>query len=447
MGATIDRKPDAVPSVQSVPPVKRTNYRWVLAFFAMLMIFMNYLDRVNLAVAAPSIMKELHFTKVQLGFFQTVFFLSYALFQIPSGTLVEFFGHRKIVPLSLAWWSVFTSLTAACSTFGTWVVIRAMFGIGEAPAYPGLNTAIFNWFPKRERGRAVGIMLMGSKLGPVFGIPVCTMLVIHYGWRSVFWVCGGIGVFIALAYYVMIRTYPHESRFVNQAELEHIADGQPVAAPTQKKALAPWSQFLRSPQFWCIGCQLGTANFVSYVFIAWLPVYLLEAHHFSLKAMGFAAAIPELSFAIGNVICGLATDYVIGRKLATSKVRAWFGGLGQLMCCLGLYMTAISDGKVPTIFWLSVALAFLGFSMNSSWTSASDLGGKFSGSVSGWMNFLGNLIGGMAPIIVAWVATGWGWKAAILVTALSGIVGATCWAFVRPDRPLKGISEPAAAGA
>jgi ACS family glucarate transporter-like MFS transporter len=447
MGATIEGKPDEVQTAQPVAPVKRTNYRWVLAFFAMLMIFMNYLDRVNLAVAAPSIMKELHFTKVQLGFFQTVFFLSYALFQIPSGTLVEFFGHRRIVPLSLGWWSIFTSLTAACSTFGTWVVIRAMFGIGEAPAYPGLNTAIFNWFPKRERGRAVGIMLMGSKLGPVFGIPVCTMLVIHYGWRSVFWICGGIGVFIALAYYVMIRTYPHESRFVNQAELEHIADGQPAAAPTQKKALAPWGQFLRSPQFWCIGGQLGTANFVSYVFIAWLPVYLLEAHHFSLKAMGFAAAIPEISFAIGNVICGLATDYVIGRKLATSKARAWFGGVGQLMCCLGLYMTAISNGKVPTIFWLSVALAFLGFSMNSSWTSASDLGGKFSGSVSGWMNFLGNLIGGMAPIVVAWVATGWGWKAAILVTALSGIVGATCWVFVRPDRPLQGTSEQIAAGA
>ncbi len=447
MDTTTDRNPAEAQAAQAgdaATPVKRTNYRWMLAFFAMLMIFMNYLDRVNLAVAAPSIMKELHFTKVQLGFFQTVFFLSYALFQIPSGTLVEFFGHRKIVPLSLAWWSIFTSLTAACSTFGTWVVIRGMFGIGEAPAYPGLNTAFYNWFPKRERGRAVGIMLMGSKLGPVFGIPVCTMLVIHYGWRSVFWVCGGIGIFIALAYYVMIRTYPHESRFVNQAELEHIADGQPVAAPTEKRAIAPWSQFLRSPRFWCIGVQLGTANFVSYVFIAWLPVYLLEAHHFSLKAMGFAAAIPELSFAIGNVICGLATDYVIGRKLVNSKARAWFGGIGQLMCCLGLYMTAISDGKVPTIFWLSVALAFLGFSMNSSWTSASDLGGKFSGSVSGWMNFLGNLIGGMAPIVVAWVATGWGWRAAILVTALSGIVGATAWAFVRPDRPLKGSGQDAA---
>ena len=232
----------------------------------------------------------------------------------------------------------------------------------------------------------------------------------------------------------MIRTFPQESRFVNQAELEHIADGRAVAAPAGKKVLAPWSQFLRSLQFWCLGRQLGTANFVQYVFIAWLPVYLLEAHHFSLKAMGFAAAIPEFAFAVGVIVCGLATDYVIGHKLATSKARAWFGGVGQLICCCGLYMTAVSEGKVATIFWLSVALAFLGFSMNSTWTSASDLGGKFSGSVSGWTNFLGNLIGGMAPMIVAWVATGWGWKAAIMVTALSGIVGAACVGFC-PSAP------------
>jgi ACS family glucarate transporter-like MFS transporter len=160
--------------------------------------------------------------------------------------------------------------------------------------------------------------------------------------------------------------------------------------------------------------------------------------------MGFAAAIPEFAFAVGVIICGLATDYVIGRNLADSKARAWFGGIGQLFCCFGLYLTAMSDGKAPTIFWLSVALASLGFSMNSTWTSASDLGGKFSGSVSAWTNFMGNLIGGMAPMVVAWVATGYGWKAAIMVTAVAGLVGATCWAFVRPHRPLKGSGQTVA---
>jgi len=438
-----------VQPARSVQPAKRTNYRWMMAFFAMLMIFMNYLDRVNLAVAAPSIMRELHFTKVQLGVLQSVFFFAYALSHIPSGTLVEFFGHRRIVPLSLAWWSIFTSLTAACRTFGAWVVIRALFGIGEAPAYPGLNAAFFNWFPKRERGRAVAMMLMGSKLGPVLGIPVATILMIKFGWRSVFWSFGAVGVLIALAYYLLLRTHPHESRFVNQAELEYIADGRPVVTPNkdQKKELAPWGNFLRSPQFWCIGGQLGTANFVSYVFIAWLPVYLMEAHHFSLKAMGFAAAVPELAFAFGNVFCGLLSDYLIGHKITTSRARAWLGGGGQLCCCFGLYMTAMSVGKLPTIGWLAFALWFLGFSMNVSWTSASDLGGRFSGTVSGWMNFLGNLIGGLAPLVIAWVATGWGWKAAIMATSLSGVVGALCWIFVRPDRPLKGTYEQTAVGA
>lgn len=98
----------------AAPKRKKTNFRWVLAVFAMLMTFMAYMDRVNLAVTTPAIISEFHYTKVQIGLLQTVFFVCYALFQIPSGTLVEYFGHRKIVPLSLAWWSVFTAMTAAC---------------------------------------------------------------------------------------------------------------------------------------------------------------------------------------------------------------------------------------------------------------------------------------------------------------------------------------------
>ena len=167
MGSTIDQKPAGVQSSPSVPPVKRTNYRWMLAFFAMLMIFMNYIDRVNLAVAAPSIMKELQFTKVQLGFLQTVFFLAYALFQIPSGTLVEYFrapqGRSHLAGLVVA----VHLLDRTCRTFGSWVVVRALFGIGESPAYPGLNSAILQLVPQARARRAVGIMLLGSKIGPV----------------------------------------------------------------------------------------------------------------------------------------------------------------------------------------------------------------------------------------------------------------------------------------
>jgi ACS family glucarate transporter-like MFS transporter len=415
---------------------KRTNFRWWLAFFAMLMTFMSYIDRINLAVTTPAIIKELHFTKVQIGTFQTVFFLCYALFQIPSGTLTEFFGHRRIVPLALTWWSVFTSLTAFCRGFSTWIVVRGLFGIGEAPIYPGLNAAFSYWFPRRERGRAVGMMVMGAKFGPAVGIPTATLIMLHWGWRSVFVVFGVIGVLIALAYYLLLRTHPGESRFVNQAELEYIADGQ-KEIPTATKIMPPWKDLLHSSQVWAVGAQFATADYIQYVFIAWLPVYLLEAHHFSLKQMGFAAALPELSFAFGTIACGIASDYLIGKGLAGAKSRAWFAGSGLFFCGVGLALTALADNKWLTVLGLSFSLMSLGLTMNSAWTTCTDLAGMFSGTVSGWMNFWGNIIGGIAPMLTAWIATHYGWQAAIFATASTGLIGAICWLFVKPHKPLQ----------
>jgi ACS family glucarate transporter-like MFS transporter len=425
---------------------KRTNFRWTLAVFAMLMTFMSYIDRVNLAVTTPAIIKELHFTKVQIGLLQTVFFLCYALCQIPSGTLTEFFGHRKIVPLSLAWWSVFTSLTAACRQFPSWIVVRGLFGIGEAPLYPGLNAAFSNWFPKRERGKAVAFMSSGSKFGPAVGIPVAAVIMANWGWRWVFVVFGAVGMVLALVYYALLRTHPRESKFVNQAELEYIADGQ-VVETGQKKAVAPWKDFLRSIQFWAVGGQFAVADYIQYVFMAWLPVYLMEAHHFSLKQMGFGAAIPELGFAAGNIFCGLACDYLIARGLLGSKSRAWFGGIGLVLCTVGLCLTAMSADKWMTVVWLTVALFSLGATLNASWSSCIDLGGKFTGTVTGWMNFWGNIIGAAAPMVTAWIATHYGWRSAILATASTGIIGAIIWIFVKPDVCLRGCGPEIAKAA
>jgi ACS family glucarate transporter-like MFS transporter len=418
----------------------------MLAIFAFLTTLVAYLDRVALAVTTPSIMRELHFTRVQIGTLQTAFFVCYALLQVPSGTFTEFFGHRKIVPMALGCWSLFTCLTAACRGFGTWLVVRTLFGLGEAPIFPGLSAAYPNWFPKKERGKAMSFMLAGSKFGPVFGIPLATLIMVHWGWRSVF-VCLGIpGIVMAAAYYLLLTDYPHESKFVNRVELEYINDGQ-VSKDT-KKVMPPWKDFFRSGQFWAIGGQFTATIYINYVFLAWLPVYLLEGHHFSLKQMGLFAAIPELGYAVGNILCGALSDLLIGKGWAGSRSRAWFGGVGLLLCCAGLYMTAIVDGKTETILWLTFALASLGATMNAAWTSCADMAGKFAGTVSGWMNFCGNVFGAAAPLITGLVVTKYGWKAAIMATAAAAIVGAVFWIFVKPDIPLKHrYSEPVQATA
>lgn len=415
----------------------KTNYRWTLAIFAMLGTFMAYMDRVNLSVAAPAIMKELHFTKMQIGTLQTLFFVVYAFGQIPSGIIAdrETFGHRKVVPLALGWWSIFTTLTAFCRSFSAWVVVRTLFGIGEAPLYPALTASFPKWFPKSERGKAVGFMIMGARFGPLIGMPLAAMIMLQWGWRSVFVIFGVLGIVIAIAYYVMLRNYPRECRQVNQAELDYIAEGR-AAATTQKKSSPPWKDFFSSGQFWAIGGQFAMGTYINYMFIAWLPLYLLEAHHFSIKQMGFMAAVPELGYALGNIFCGIACDYLIGRKLAGSKSRAWFAGIGMLLCCGGLYLTAVATNRWLTILWLTGALFCLGMNMNSAWTTCTQIAQNFAGTVSGWMNFCGNMFGAAAPIITAWVATQYGWQSAILVTAVVGMLGGVCWIFVKPDHPL-----------
>jgi ACS family glucarate transporter-like MFS transporter len=135
--------------------------------------------------------------------------------------------------------------------------------------------------------------------------------------------------------------------------------------------------------------------------------------------------------------CGFIADYMIKKGLATAKCRAWFGGIGLLVCCCALYMTAVTENRWLTVMWLTFALGSLGFTFNSSWASCAEIGGKFAGTVSGWINFWGNLCGAAGPSITALVVTRYSWRAAILITAVAGIIGAVSWLFVKPDIALK----------
>lgn len=414
---------------------KHSNYRWMLAIFAMLMTFMSYMDRVNLAVTTPSIIQELHFSMIEIGMIQTSFFICYALFQLPAGTATEFFGHRKVLPFSIMWWSFFTSITVLCQQFWTWMIVRGLFGMGEAPVFPALNAAFANWFPKHERAKAVAFMLMGSHSGPIIGMPLAVLIMVNWGWKWVFVTFGLLGVLVALGYWILIRTYPHESSFVNAAEVQYIADGREFETD-DKKIMPPWKDFFGSSQFWAIGLQLGVANYISYVFVSWLPLYLMQARHFSLKEMGFAAVFPSLGMVLGNWICAFVSDHLVKKGISKNKIRTPFASIGMLLCCAGLYLAASSTDGWITVMWLSIALGFLGFNMNSAWTSCTDLAGRFAGTVSGWMNFCGNLIGAAAPPITAWVVMVYGWDSAIIATGLVGIIGAIIWQFVKPEKPL-----------
>ena len=412
-----------------------TNFRWSLAILMFFISFISYMDRVNLSVATPTIMQEFSFDKMDMGLLQTAFFVGYALMQIPGGIMAEYFGHRRVLTISAIWWSVFTAATAFCNSFTAFAAVRAMFGMGEGPMAPSMGRFMYRWFNKTEKGRASSFMLAGVFFGPVVGPSITVALMLAFGWRSVFVVFGAVGLLLAALWYYLAVDSPRNSKFTNAAEADYIEEGQDQAS--DKKELAPWQDFLGSTQFWAIGIQYFITDYIMYVFLAWLPLYLMEAQNFSMKSMGIAASFPWAALCLVTMFSGVMSDKLVAAGVSKHKARTLFGIGGLIVCCATLYLGAVATVPSMNVLWLTISLGSLGFTFNASWAACIDIGGKFVGSVSGWMNFWGNVGGIAAPTATAWIATNYGWQSAILATAASAVIGIIAWLAVKPDVPLK----------
>ena len=410
-----------------------TNFRWKVAWLIFAISFVSYMDRVNLSVATPVIMQEFGFTKIDMGLIQSFFFAGYALVQVPGGMFAERFGHRFTGALAVAWWSFFTCMTAVVSGKYSFAAVRLMFGIGEGPIYPACAIAGHKWFNKGEKGAVSSFLLNGCFFGPVVGPAVTVALMAALGWKAVFWIFGIVGIVLAVIWHKFVPDTPEESPYVNEAELAHINEDR-VDAPA--KAVAPWGKLLRSVQFWALGIQFLITDYIMYVFLAWLPLYLMEVHKFSLSQMGMWAAAPWLALMTVVYLCGKFSDRALKAGHSQNLVKTLTGASGILLCAAALYKAAITADPMSNVMWLSLALGALGLTMSASWSSVITMGGPFAGSVSGWMNFWGNIGGVLAPTCTAWIATTYGWQAAMAVTALTGVVGAVAWLFVKPDKPI-----------
>ena len=414
----------------------RTNFRWKIAFLIFLISFVAYMDRVNLSVATPVIMQEFGFTKIDMGFIQTCFFAGYALMQVPGGMLAEKLGLRRTGALAILWWSIFTALTAFAKGKVSFAAVRLLFGMGEGPVFPALGAATFSWFNTREKGKASSSILMGTFFGPVVGPAITVALMAAMGWHAVFIIFGLVGIVLAWVWHKYAHDNPAHSPYVNEAEYAHITEGR--AAASKKKSVAPWSQFLRSSQFWAVGIQFMVVDYIMYVFLAWLPLYLTEVHNLSLKAMGIWASFPWIDLMAMVFVAGYISDKMANGKNSERQytMRTFTAMAGVAVTSIGLYVAAHTPSAEMNIFWMTVSLGALGFSMSASWATVISLGGKYTGSVSGWMNLWGNIGGVLAPIVTAYFVTNYGWNDAFIATSLFGIVAIVAWIFVKPGKAL-----------
>jgi len=225
--------------------------RVTVLWFAFLLAFVTYLDRVCISAAARDISNELHLTTTQLGVALSAFALAYALFEIPSGWLADVIGPRKVLTRIVLWWSAFTMLTGAATGYVSLVVIRFLFGAGEAGALPSASNCIARWFPRSERGKANGLLLFGTRVGGMVSVPLVLQIIRIWGWRASFVIVGSVGLVWAGAWYAWYRDRPASHPSVSASELAWIT-GQDAPDGQDGHADTPWRALATSGNLWAI---------------------------------------------------------------------------------------------------------------------------------------------------------------------------------------------------
>ena len=416
-----------------------SHVRWFLVFLLFVLSAVAFLDRVNLSIAGAKISEEFAISNVRLGLVFSAFLFGYALFQTPAGWLADRFGPRRMLTLGVLWWGVFTGLTAAVShNIGrivlVLVVIRFLLGAGEAIVYPASNQFVARWVPSNERGVANGIIFAGVGIGAGITPPLISFIMLRYGWRASFLMSALIGLVAAAVWFLAARDTPEAHPSISPNELTHIQNGIPKPAAS-KSGLLSWSTILASLNVWILSLAYFCFGYVAWIFFSWFYLYLARVRGLDLKTSALYATLPFLAMAVCSPFGGAISDTVT-KRWGSRFGRCSIAVLGfTLTATFLVFGSAAPDTRVAS-FVLAGGAGSLYLSQSSFWAVSADLGGKSSGSLSGFMN-MANQIGGMITVsLTPLLADRFGWNMGFYVAAAIAGLGAIAWLLVDPGLSL-----------
>lgn len=394
-----------------------------------------YVDRVCISTAKGPITAELGLSDTQFGWVMSAFAVGYAAFQTPSGMLADRMGARKILAGIVTLWSLFTGLTALAWNYSSLLVIRFLFGAGEAGAFPGMARAVYSWIPTDERGLVKGINFSGSRLGAAFALPVLATAIDALGWKATFAVLMIVGSGWSVAWWLWFRDDPltHPGITAEERALIVARRQSEAAGPPGRMPLA---HMLRSTGLWLMMVQYLFANFTTFFCLTWLYPHVKATYHLNAADAGFYSMLPLLGGAAGNVFSGWVVDriYARGRPVLSRRLPAMFGfGL----TAVGMVMSVQQSAVGPAIFWLTLAVFGVDMVLSPAWAFCIDIGGRHAGQVSGTMNMAGNIgsaiIGPLFPTLLVWTGSA---NVFFYIVAAVSVVAAACWAVADPTQKI-----------
>lgn len=392
----------AVAVPRTAAPARPVSHRrWFMLSLLLIATIINYVDRVNISIAAPFMAKDLGLDKVQMGLIFSAFAWTYAFALVPAGFIADRFGSRLTYGASLISWSAVTVCQGLVGGFSSLFGLRLAIGALEAPAFPANSRAVTVWFPARERGMASSIYVCGQYLGTALFTGLLLWLATTYDWRHVFYSTGIVGILFGVAWLYLYRD-PLNCKKVSKEELEYIEAGGGLVKSSQDKNTFKWAQIaelMKYRQVWaiCIGKFASTSAL--YFFLTWFPTYLIEERHLTMVKVGIFAVLPFIGATVGVLMAGIISDWMIRRGVSLSFARKLPLVVGSALG-MSIMLVNFTDSNEVCIALLTVAFFAQGIA-SASWAAVSEIAPKELIGLTGGITSLAANIGGIVtPIVI-----------------------------------------------
>jgi sugar phosphate permease len=376
--------------------------RWWIAVMLFLSYVVWYMDRTNISIAGPLMMKHFGWTPAQFGMVQSAFFIGYSLTQIPGGWLADRFGGSRVILFGTLWWSAFVFFTPFATTLGMMYLIRGFMGLGEGVNAPTHVALTARWMPKFEAARANAVYWIGMPVGIIITMPLTVWLSQKWGWQASFYIFAWVGVAWCIAWRWYARDRPEQHPTITKAELALIkSDQDPVHVMDQP---TEWRAVLTSRAVWGLTITYFFHNYLWYLYMSWLPSYLVMARGFSLVKSGIFTMIPYFCATLTILLGGHLSDKWT-RKYGLNVGRRVPIVIGLGGCGIFLLLATYTPNAYVAVAYISASMGFLLLNNGAFWSTPISLSPKNSGVISGMMNTSGNIAGVCSPSITGILVT------------------------------------------
>ncbi|GAB5487498.1 MAG: MFS transporter [Parasphingorhabdus sp.] len=321
--------------------------------WALLALFLCYIDRVLISLAAIEMKDELSWSDTDKGLVLSSFFIGYLIMQFLGGILSNRFGGRNVFLVAVIIWSLFTALTppAALISFEALIVARFMVGFGEGAAFPAVYSLINGWMEKTEVSRSIGFMTASTSAGTIFALLVAGKMMAIYGWPSAFYVFGALGIVWAACWVWLIPAQtPHAERQIENGTVSN-------------KLPTPWKLLLTHPSVLCLYVIAMSGAMISYTLVTWMPSYFADTFGMSMAEAGAYSLLPFIAITFSTIAAGIAGDRLIKNGVPTIRVRKWLTYAGFVISALALTAITVVESRFGAVACMTISFAALGIAV------------------------------------------------------------------------------------